>query len=239
MNLTHTDRLSALTVPELRKLAAQFDIAGRSKMRKAELVSALASHDQIDLHFGIEDIAPEQQTRFAEATASTPAPSEGQTIRERLAELPTRELREIAASLAISHRSGMVREQLIAALAGHPTTPAILPAPADSHGAPAHSCEGCGHPDHFDSAPADLVAEPAPREQGFGVTTVSINGGESRWPERFDTIAAAKREVRYMTRGVTSTWRVWITGPGGARVVMGTRGGYNATGKGWIWRSVR
>lgn len=204
MNLTHTDRLSALTVPELRKLAAQFGIAGRSKMRKAELVSALAEVPTIEttLALGVGD----------EPSPAPAAPSEGQTIRERLDQLPTRELREIAASLAISHRSGMVREQLIAALAGHPTIPAILPAPADS---------------------------PEPREQGFGVTTVSINGGESTWPERFDTIAAAKREVRYMTRGVTSVWRVWITGPGGARVVMGTRGGYNATGKGWVWRSVR
>lgn len=55
MNLTA--RLEALKVAELRKLAAQARIAGRSSMRKAELIAALADHPLTETRVAISDLA--------------------------------------------------------------------------------------------------------------------------------------------------------------------------------------
>jgi hypothetical protein len=57
--------LNGKTVAELRSIAAQRDIAGRSTMKKAELVQALYAAD-VELLLAIDEITPEQEARFAE-----------------------------------------------------------------------------------------------------------------------------------------------------------------------------
>lgn len=47
--MSFTDTLNHMTVAELRKLAARFDITGRSKMTKAQLVRELADPDIADV----------------------------------------------------------------------------------------------------------------------------------------------------------------------------------------------
>jgi hypothetical protein len=56
--------LNDMTVSELRKLAAQFGIAGRSTMKKAELVKALSAPELanlLELHFGIIEAENEER----------------------------------------------------------------------------------------------------------------------------------------------------------------------------------
>jgi hypothetical protein len=61
--------LSSKTVAELRKLAAQCDIAGRSTMKKSELIRELIDPDiadLVELKLSIDETTPEQQTASAE-----------------------------------------------------------------------------------------------------------------------------------------------------------------------------
>jgi hypothetical protein len=56
--------LNDMTAPELRKLAAKFDITGRSTMKKAELVKALSVPELanlLELHFGIIEAETEER----------------------------------------------------------------------------------------------------------------------------------------------------------------------------------
>lgn len=81
-NLTVTETLGVMTVPELRGLARQLSIAGRSRMRKAELVAQLAAHPLCELQLWLQaanredGIPPEGQG--AAAVSRETAPSSGQ-----------------------------------------------------------------------------------------------------------------------------------------------------------------
>lgn len=60
-----TDTLNSKNVAELRKLAACYSIAGRSTMKKAELIDKLIDAG-VETRIAIDEITPEQQARFAE-----------------------------------------------------------------------------------------------------------------------------------------------------------------------------
>jgi hypothetical protein len=56
--------LNDMTAPELRKLAAKFNVTGRSTMKKAELVKALSAPELsnlLELHFGIIEAETEER----------------------------------------------------------------------------------------------------------------------------------------------------------------------------------
>jgi hypothetical protein len=61
-----TASLNSKTVAELRKLAASYNIAGRSTMKKSELVAVLAHDGLAELSIAIENIDDAAQERFAE-----------------------------------------------------------------------------------------------------------------------------------------------------------------------------
>jgi hypothetical protein len=69
----------------------------------------------------------------------------------------------------------------------------------------------------------------------FTYTVVSINGEAYAFKQPFQTIAEIKKVVPKALRDQTSYWRVWILDADGQKVVMGTRSGYNATGRSWVW----
>jgi len=56
--------LNDMTAPELRKLAAKYNVTGRSTMKKAELVKALSAPELanlLELHFGIIEAENEER----------------------------------------------------------------------------------------------------------------------------------------------------------------------------------
>lgn len=59
------ETLNSKTVAELRKLAASYGIAGRSTMKKAELIDRLIAAG-VELSLSLDEITPEQEARFAE-----------------------------------------------------------------------------------------------------------------------------------------------------------------------------
>jgi hypothetical protein len=61
-----TASLNSKTVAELRKLAASYNVAGRSTMKKSELVAVLAHDGLAELAIAIENIDDAAQERFAE-----------------------------------------------------------------------------------------------------------------------------------------------------------------------------
>jgi hypothetical protein len=75
--------LNGKTVAELRSLAAQCDITGRSTMKKAELVEALHAAD-VELLLAIDEITPEQEARFAEQYNAAKAQADAAYIEEGL-----------------------------------------------------------------------------------------------------------------------------------------------------------
>jgi hypothetical protein len=75
--------LNGKTVAELRSLAAQCDITGRSTMKKAELVEALHAAD-VELLLAIDEITPKQEARFAEQYNAAKAKADATYIEEGL-----------------------------------------------------------------------------------------------------------------------------------------------------------
>lgn len=59
------EKLNSKNVAELRKLAACYGIAGRSTMKKAELIDKLIDAG-VETSLAIDEITPEQQARYAE-----------------------------------------------------------------------------------------------------------------------------------------------------------------------------
>lgn len=72
--------LTDMTVPQLREIAAELDISGRSKMRKADLV-AVITRAQMDAKW-------EANQAQAESTASDHNPTDGQVAAVDLSALP-------------------------------------------------------------------------------------------------------------------------------------------------------
>lgn len=63
MNVKAT--LNSKTVAELRKIAACYDIAGRSTMKKADLIDRLIDSG-VETRLAIDEITPEQEAAYAE-----------------------------------------------------------------------------------------------------------------------------------------------------------------------------
>jgi hypothetical protein len=80
MNLTAS--LNSKTVAELRKLAASYNIAGRSTMKKGELVAVLAHDGLAELSIAIENIDDAAQERFAEQVGQSQQPNEVAILRD-------------------------------------------------------------------------------------------------------------------------------------------------------------
>lgn len=59
------EKLNSRNVAELRKLAVCYGIAGRSTMKKAELIDKLIDAG-VETRLAIDEITPEQQARYAE-----------------------------------------------------------------------------------------------------------------------------------------------------------------------------
>lgn len=66
------ETLNSKTVAELRKLAASYGIAGRSTMKKAELIDRLIAAG-VELSLSLDEITPEQEARFAEQVKAAKA----------------------------------------------------------------------------------------------------------------------------------------------------------------------
>lgn len=69
----------------------------------------------------------------------------------------------------------------------------------------------------------------------YTYVVVSINGGEYPQKQPFQTLAGVKKAVPKALTDQTCYWRVWVLDEQGRKVLMGTRSGYNATGRGWVW----
>lgn len=95
MNLKAT--LASKTVAELRELAAQFRITGRSTMKKADLVNVLSDDEHaslVEMRIGIDEITPEQSARYAEQYNAA------KTQREAVAEQAAPAVHDHAAAVA-------------------------------------------------------------------------------------------------------------------------------------------
>lgn len=66
------EKLNSKNVAELRKLAACYGIAGRSTMKKAELIDKLIDAG-VETRLAIDEITPEQQAAYAEQYNATQA----------------------------------------------------------------------------------------------------------------------------------------------------------------------
>lgn len=69
------EKLNSKNVAELRKLAACYGIAGRSTMKKAELIDKLIDAG-IETRLAIDEITPEQEARYAEQYRAAQADAE-------------------------------------------------------------------------------------------------------------------------------------------------------------------
>lgn len=81
--------LNEMTVPELRKIAAQFKVTGRSTMKKAELINALSAPevaDLVELSISLDETAAiEADADTMEAIAEAEAEFEENTPEEEAA----------------------------------------------------------------------------------------------------------------------------------------------------------
>jgi len=91
------------SVEELRERAAELQIEGRSGMSKDELIAALRSHRK-------------SRSANSEAVRSQPTEQDSAPDRRAYEERSVEELRERARELDIEGRSGMSKDELIAAL---------------------------------------------------------------------------------------------------------------------------
>lgn len=69
------EKLNSKNVAELRKLAACYGIAGRSTMKKAELIDKLIDAG-VETRLAIDEITPEQEARYAEQYRAAQADAE-------------------------------------------------------------------------------------------------------------------------------------------------------------------
>ena len=72
------EKLNSKNVAELRKLAAYYGIAGRSTMKKAELVDKLIDAG-VETYFAINETTPEQQARYADQYNAAKAKTDVET----------------------------------------------------------------------------------------------------------------------------------------------------------------
>lgn len=216
--------LETLTVPELRKLAAEARIAGRSSMRKAELIAALADHPLTETRVAISDL-PSLRPEATAAEAGTTADPE---LREaEVAEAYGQPLpltrRQAEHLVIIDQQRGDVPEEGFTREAwlnrGRVTMEERW---LDAPGATALS-----------DAYRIVLGLLTPVE--FTLLLSSVRGDDYPGSGKFGSLTEAEAHVRRNLTGISSVWRVRVLDQAGTPVRIAVRSGHNASGKSWIW----
>jgi hypothetical protein len=225
MNLTAA--LEALTVPELRQLAAEVNLTGRSRLRKAELVATLAENLVIETLVAIRYLPSLRPEAAAAEAGRTSDP-----------ELRAAELAEAAREpLPLTRRQA---EHLVVIDQQRGDVPrdneGVYFAREDWLTRGRESMEERWLDEPGDNALSDAYRIVLGLMAPAGFTLLlSFIRGEEPGSTTFDSQQAAETYVRQELRDLSSIWRVRVLNPAGETVRLAVRSGYNASGKGWIW----
>lgn len=217
MNLTDTARRTLLAHPvaHLRDLAREAGIAGRSRMRKAELAEALIPAALAEMAL----VAANR--RRASYARSFPAVTPGEVVTEGHAQW-CRDFGHATHAVA-----GVVQPRC-------PRCDEPREAPARLTDDQAARFAQLGAHSRGEG-PAPVPAE-VPAPTGFSYSEVSsYDNHESPARERFATLPELRSYVQRDLRGISSIYQVRVYDAQGVRIGRGYRSGYNGTGNRWVW----
>lgn len=259
--------LTELTVPQLRQLAAEVGIVGRSRMRKAELIAALTEVSEEAAAVADESLPLVSPVRAAinaletylevvgRLGAENGGPAVSAAWEDYLDASFAAETCTVTTCWDRATDDGRCGRHSWGAPLGQDVAPGEPEVPSAQELVAAdvrRSYDEAEVPDPI--AHVRAAVDPASVDGGtelgraylevlaaeapqFGLDLAFIRGTEPS-TKRFDSAKAARAYVRRELTDLSSIWQVWVTDPAGRRIERGTRSGRGGTGRSWTWAPV-